>query len=96
MKTQLDNGYAIDEDGILVDMWDHPVCREIIHTLGHEWEPQQEHARTEYLKSHIARYREFESDRTPEENKQIIFMFRYDVFSKSELLDLYQNGKYLP
>jgi len=83
------NGYLLDEQGALLDMWHNPVCREIFHTLGEEWTDLQEQARTEYLESLVIQYRERKTN-----NRQALINLR-DSFTKSELLDLYQTGKYL-
>jgi len=83
------NGYLLDEQGVLLDMWHNPVCREIFRTLGEEWTDLQEQARTEYLESLVIQYRERKTN-----NRQALINLR-DSFSKSELLDLYQTGKYL-
>ena len=83
-------GYLLDEQDVLVDMWHNPVPREIFHTLGREWTDVQELARTEYLESLVILYKEQLSP-----NRQDLINLR-DSFSKSELLDLYQHGKYLP
>lgn len=88
-RFQLKNGYLLNENGVLVDMWHNPVPYEVFHTLGQEWTELQEQARTEYLKSLVVQYRELGT-----ENKHALLKLR-DSFSKSELLDLYQNGKYL-
>ena len=87
-RFQLESGYLLDEDGVLVDMWHNPVPREIFHTLGRDWTNVQERARTEYLKFLVDQFRE--SSR----GKQALISLR-DSFSKNEILDLYQNGKYL-